>query len=264
MSANEPRGGLAGLRVLVPRGGEWGDRVCDAITERGGTARLRPLIALTPPRDAAPLSLAAADWNAGAYDWLAATSANAVTAIVAAGAHPVAGGRAAALGPATAAALEQRGFLVAARPGGVFTGAGLAGALLAALDGRESASILFPASEIAGEDFERAMRAHGHTVDRVAAYRTVAVPPDPGLASEIALGEINAILVTSGSVARALASLVAVSGIHDDTLVAAIGPPSARALTEVGIRIDVTASTHTSDGLLDALSHARTRPKGTQ
>lgn len=252
--------------MLVPRGGAWGERAAELVRARGGVPEIRPLISITQPENKLKLTSAVHRWNEGEYDWLAVTSANAVTAITEVGAiaHPM--GRTAAVGPATAAQLREHGFLLTVQPAVSFTGADLAKSLLAVL-GPEKQRIFFPASEIAGDDFERALRAAGHTVDRVVAYRTEATTPDPELAASIRGGDFDAILVTSGSVAKSLADVMATSPaeklgarrIPRRTAIAAIGEPSATALREAGLRADVTARSHTIDGMLDALAVASNR-----
>lgn len=242
---------LDGLRILIPRGGAWGEGVADEIAARGGRSRIVPLLRIEEPENRAPLAAAVAEWNRGAFDWLVVTSANAVRALATAGAER--SGRVAALGPGTALALREAGFDVALVPDDDFSGAGLARALRAALveAGRPS-RVLLPVSEIAGDTIERALRHDGHEVRRVTAYRTLQAPPDAESAALVAAGGFDAILVTSGSAAAAIAEHL--TPLPPATRLAAIGPPAAAALTSAGLRAHLVARTHTIPGLLDALA----------
>ncbi|QZY53024.1 uroporphyrinogen-III synthase [Leucobacter tenebrionis] len=121
---------LAARRVLVPRGGAAGERWAAAIRELGGEPVVSPLTETAPPADTGALAAAAERWNRGEYDWLVVTSANAVRAFAEAGARP-GSAAVAAVGPATAEALRERGFEVALTPERDFSATGIAEALLA-------------------------------------------------------------------------------------------------------------------------------------
>ena len=249
---------LRGRRVLVPRGGAVGERLADGVRRRGGDPVIVPLVETAPPEDPAALAAAAARWNRGDYDWLVVTSANGAAAIAEAGARP-GPGRVAAVGPATADALREHGFAVAVAPDGDFSAAGLATALLAALDGTGPARLLLPLSELAGTALQAALAEAGHRPERVTAYRTL--PARDGAPGEQLLDggapsapDVDAILVLSGSGARELARRFAPLPAH--VRLAAIGRPTALALAEHGLRADVVAAEQTSDGLLDALAAA--------
>lgn len=263
---------LAGLRVHVLRGGDWGAAVAERIRAGGGVAVITELLRIDAATDPAPVHAAADDWNRGAYDWLVMTSANGVEAFATAGGAPRTGGRVAAVGPATAEALERHGFAVDLMPGERFSAVGLAEAFAAhsgtdtgSSDLRE-AKLLLPISEIADHVLENELRGLGHRVTRVDAYRTVTVLPDRDPFADIEpvadiepFGYVDpvrtlrsAVLVTSSSAARALAEHL--TPLPNDTLLAAIGDPTARTLQHLGLRADVVATTHTIPGLLTALA----------
>lgn len=269
---------LTGLRVHVLRGGAWGAAVADRIRAAGGVAVITELLRIEAATDPAPLHAAADGWNRAAYDWLVMTSANGVEAFAAAGGAPRAGGRVAAVGPATAEALERHGFAVDLMPRDRFSAVGLAGAFAAhsGVDAESSdlrdAELLLPISEIADHVLENDLRGLGHRVTRVDAYRTVTVSPDGDPFADVEpvadvepiggvelYGKVDpvrtprsAVLVTSSSAARALAEHLA--PLPNDTLLAAIGDPTARTMHDLGLRTDVVATTHTIPGLLTALA----------
>ena len=66
---------LAGWRVLVPRGGPWGDGVAASLRAQGAIPVVAPLINVGPTTDQAALDTALEQLAAGAFDWLTITSA---------------------------------------------------------------------------------------------------------------------------------------------------------------------------------------------
>ncbi|MBK0417821.1 uroporphyrinogen-III synthase [Leucobacter sp. CSA1] len=254
--AAEDPGPLRGVRILVPRGGGAGARASASIRALGGVPLEAPLIEIVPPSEPGPLIAAAERWNLGEYDWLAVTSANGAAAAADAGARPRPDRRVAAVGPATAEALRARSFEVAAAPERDYSGSGLAAALLDVIgpaSGRPS-RILLPLSEIADDTLERALRDAGHCPERVTAYRTIPAPPATEAEAAVADGVVDAILVTSGSVAREVARRF--PALPAAVVLAAIGEPTARALERCGIPAHVVADEHTVPGLLAALAAA--------
>src|SRR5690606_31606298 len=90
----------------------------------------------------------------------------------------------------------------------------------------------------------------------VSAYRTVGVPVDSEVAAAVASGEITAILVSSGSVARQIAQQLA--PVPRETVVACIGPRTAYDARAAGLTVDVIAEQRSADSLVQALvEHAR-------
>ena len=66
---------LDGWRILVPRGGPWGDGVAASLRRQGATPVIAPLINFAPTNDQDTLEQSLADLAAGAFDWLTVTSA---------------------------------------------------------------------------------------------------------------------------------------------------------------------------------------------
>lgn len=248
---------LTSLRILIPRGGDLGAALREKVLDRGGLPTIAPLLETAPPSDPAAFTAAIARWNAGDYDWLVVTSATTATALAAAGARPR--GKVGAVGPVTAAAIQELGFRLHVMPGRDYSGRGLAASLLAALPdpvsgGATAVRVLLPVSELADVTVERALRAVGHQVDRVAAYTTVLTDEVPGLRSRGEAGDFDVVLATSSSAARAIAERLA--PLPATTRIAAIGEPTARALADLGLPTAIVAESSTTDGLLDAVSVA--------
>lgn len=263
---------LNGARLLILRGGPWGEYVAARVRECGGVPLIQPLIDIVHERTP-ELPAAVERWNTGGYDWVILTSANAVAAVAAAGAVGGASprSRVAAVGPGTASAAEAAGITVDLVPEADFSTEGLITALEAALGAAAEAaagagtdakiqSILLPLSNLSDDRLQTRLRSAGHLVERVTAYRTVEIAQDEGSGAAFAeaLVGCDAVLVTSGSAARALAARLAalpVSAIAGALpAAAAIGAPTAAALTEAGIPPQIVACTQTIDGLLDSVA----------
>ena len=103
---------LAAWRVLVPRGGPWGDGVAASLRERGAIPVVAPLINFAPTTDPETLIKAFARLADGEYDWVTVTSATTVDVLYAYEAAIPASTRVAAVGETTAAALQAVGYHV--------------------------------------------------------------------------------------------------------------------------------------------------------
>ena len=97
---------LFGRRIVVTRSREQAGELVEMLEERGAEAILAPTIRIAPPEDMEALDRACAD--AGAYDWIVFTSANArrlrsCSALLAIGdVRDLKGVRLCAIGPSTA------------------------------------------------------------------------------------------------------------------------------------------------------------------
>ena len=81
---------------------------------------------------------------------------------------------------------------------------------------------------------------YGWEVDDVTAYRTVRATPPPAPTREaIKTGKFDAVVFTSSSTVR---NLVGIAGKpHASTVIAVIGPATAKTAEEHGLRVDVLA-----------------------
>ena len=240
---------LAGWRVLVPRGGPWGDGVAATLRRQGATPVIAPLINFAPTNDQAALDEALADLSAGRFDWLTVTSATTVDVLYAYRATVPTSTKIAAVGETTAAALLAVGYHVDLVPEKDNSAAGMAEQMIGLEP--EPRDILTLRSEIAKPVLTRMLSDAGHRVRSVVAYRTVGVPVTDRIAEDVRSGRINAILVTSGSVAEQVH--LQFPEIPETTLVAAIGPRTARDAERAGLDVDVVAEVQTVDALIDAV-----------
>ncbi|WP_347346249.1 uroporphyrinogen-III synthase [Microbacterium sp.] len=246
-SADKP---LLGWRVLVPRGGPWGDGVAATLRAQGAVAVIAPLINFAPSADQATLEAALADLGAGAFDWLTVTSATTVDVLYAYRAEIPASTRIAAVGETTAAALTAVGYRVDLVPDDDNSAAGMAHQIIALES--EPRRILTLRSEAAKPVLTELLAEAGHDVRSVIAYRTVGVPVTERIAKDVRSGRINAILVTSGSVAEQVHEQF--PEIPERTVIAAIGPWTAKDARKAGLGVRVVAEEQTVAGLIGAVS----------
>ncbi|HEY1014472.1 MAG TPA: uroporphyrinogen-III synthase, partial [Herpetosiphonaceae bacterium] len=139
--------------------------------------------------------------------------------------------------------------------------ASLAEALAAEIGPVAGKRIIFPCGDLARDTLPAGLRARGAEVDAVIAYRTVPDPAIAGLLPLLRAAPPDAITFTSASTVRFLfaglgASLQpdAIRALLAPVAVACIGPVTAAAAREHGLRVAVEAGDHTSAGLLAALA----------
>lgn len=238
---------LTGWRVVVPRGGAWGDRVAALLRDAGAEPVVVPLVRRVPPSDPAALELALARLEAGEYDGLAVTSAATAEVLAESATVVPAGVVVGAVGPATAAALDAAGVPASLVPDGDHSGRGLAAAWP---DGTRR--VLALRSQIAGPDLIVGLRDRGIEVDDVAAYSSVPTGARDAVAdpAAAAVASARAALVTSGSVARALAAVPGAGSL----VVACLGPATARDARDAGLRVAVVAEERSTRALVAALA----------
>jgi len=249
---------LSGLRVVVTRPENQTEELCKRLAALGAEPVLFPTIAIAPPETGGPLDQAIA--RLADYDWIVFTSVNGVEQfwqrLEKVEAHGDASlgptrlatyrGKIAAIGPATAEALRQRGAAVQLIPAEY-----RAEAILDKIGDVTGQRILLPRADIARPVLADGLRAMGAQVDDVAAYRTVRGDP-PQSAFEALLAGVDVITFTSSSTVRNFVSLT--DGLdYGSPLIACIGPVTADTARELGLPVDVMAEEYTVDGLLNAL-----------
>ncbi|MDJ0333632.1 MAG: uroporphyrinogen-III synthase [Rhodoglobus sp.] len=239
---------LRGWRVLVPRGGKWGDGVAADLRTLGAIPIVAPLINFASADDGPALANAIHELSDGQFDWVVITSATTVDVFVGQGAKIPAGTRIAAVGETTAAALTLAGYQVDFVPAVDNSARGLVKEWpKTAISGR----VLVPQSDIAEPNLVTGLGALGLDVQFVAAYRTVGVPASDAVRADVASGRIKAVLVSSGSVARQIAAQLA--PLPEDTVVACIGPRTAFDARAAGLRVSVIADYRSAESLIAAL-----------
>jgi len=245
---------LFGRRIVVTRARDQALQLADRLEALGAEAVSYPVIEVCDIADVqAEREREAAFVNISDYDWLVLTSVNGVERFFAgflAGGRDIrdlAGVKVAAIGPATAAAVETRGVRVAAQPAEY-----RAEALVEALGAVAGCKILLARALVAREVLPHELRRRGAEVDVVAIYRTLS---PAGLEPVSSLGAVDMVTFTSSST---VTNFMAVAGdraceFFASTAAAAIGPVTAATLHGVGIEPAVVADDYTIDGLVDAI-----------
>ncbi len=246
---------LFGKRVLVTRARQQASALSKLLVEKGAEAVELPAIAITPAADGAVTGAVA---GLGNYDWVLFTSVNGVASVFDELARQGRDSRAfgglsmGAIGPATAAALAERGIAADLVPE-TFTTEGV----IAALQERDIAGkhFLLPRADIADARLAAAIRQHGGAVTEVAAYRTT---PDTERIAEagdlLRDGQIDAVTFTSSStVTNLVKALDGNVDALDGVVVASIGPKTTETALGAGLNVTVTADEATIPGLVKAL-----------
>jgi len=246
-------GGLEGRTVLLVGTEVRVAALARALADSGAILLPFPTVRISPPTDPRPLDEALRRWTS--YDWVVFTSSNGVDQVIArAGSLGVplradGGPKIAAVGPATMEAAEAAGLLVQAMPSEYLTDA-----IADAIGTVEGRRILLPRSSLARRSLADILRARGAHVDEVDAYDSLAASPDPSRLGRAP--RVDLVVLTSASAVRNLASILPPSTferIRATAVAACIGPVTAEAARELGLRVAVVAEEHTVPGLVRSL-----------
>ncbi|WP_443046948.1 uroporphyrinogen-III synthase [Streptomyces sp. HB2AG] len=251
---------LFGWKVLVPRTKEQAASLSDQLRSYGAVPHEVPTIAVEPPRTPQQMERAVKGLVTGRYEWIAFTSVNAVRAVrekfeeYGLDARAFAGIKVAAVGEQTAKALVRFGVKPDLMPSGEQSAAGLLedwppyDPVFDPID-----RVFLPRADIATETLVAGLIELGWEVDDVTAYRTVRASPPPAETREaIKGGGFDAVLFTSSSTVR---NLVGIAGKpHNVTVIACIGPATAKTAEEHGLRVDVMAPEPSVHALAEALA----------
>lgn len=251
---------LFGWRVLVPRTKEQAASLSTRLRWYGAEPEEVPTISVEPPRNPQQMDKAVRGLVEGRYDWIAFTSVNAVRAVrekfeeYGLDARAFSGLKIAAVGDKTAASLADWGLRADLVPSGEQSARGLLedwppfDELLDPIN-----RVFLPRADIATENLVAGLVDLGWEVDDVTAYRTVRAAPPPAPTREaIKTGKFDAVVFTSSSTVR---NLVGIAGKpHASTIIAVIGPATAKTAEEHGLRVDVMAPNPSVEELAEALA----------
>jgi uroporphyrinogen III methyltransferase/synthase len=251
---------LFGWRVLVPRTKEQAGALSARLRSHGAVPEEVPTISVEAPRTPQQMDRAIQGLVSGRYLWVAFTSVNAVRAVrekfeeYGLDARAFAGVKVASVGEQTAAALVSFGVRPDLVPSTEQSSVGLLE------DWPEYDStfdplnrVFLPRADIATETLSAGLVELGWEVDDVTAYRTVrAAPPAIEIREAIKSGGFDAVVFTSSSTVR---NLVGIAGKpHTSTVIAAIGPQTAKTAEEHGLRVDVLAAEPSMEAVVEALA----------
>ncbi|MEL6890118.1 MAG: uroporphyrinogen-III synthase [Actinomycetota bacterium] len=241
---------LAGCRVVITR--ERPGLLAELLSDRGADVRHVPLIEVVDPDDGGR-ALRTVLRRPDRVDWVLVTSP--------AGAERVAAGlvrtpdtlRFGAVGTATAERLAQ---LIGRSP--ELTPHRQLAAELAerfvALHAGAPQRVVVAQADRANAVLVDELRRAGHVVDAVVAYRTVArVPSDAEIAALVAA---DAVVFASGSAASSWSEALGDRASRLlPPIVVAIGPTTAAAAAENGLKVTAVAADHSVPGLVAAVEH---------
>jgi hydroxymethylbilane synthase len=237
---------LAGKRIVVTRPVEQAEGVIAALAQAGATPIHIPAIRIEAVGDSPHIARSFAEIDS--FDWIVFTSANGVR-FFREHCNTWPRARIAAVGPATAAALREAGIDVDFVPD-EFVGEALARTLGDVADRR----ILLPRAEAANADIVDLLRARGARVDDLPIYRTHSVGVSELLSAKLADG-VDCILFASGSAVRSVADTATKVTPELKTVpIVCIGPVTADTARSLGLNVVAIAESHTTAGLIDALT----------
>lgn len=245
---------LLGWRVLVPRGGKWGDGIAAQLRALGATPVIAPLINFAGSDDPDRLADELAALQRGEVEWLIVTSATTVDVLVGHGVSIPESTRVAAVGETTAQALHLAGYPVDFVPSD-HSARGLVKEWPSTeVHGR----VLIPQSQIAEPTLVSGLLDRGIDARFVTAYRTVGVEAPADVVRDVAEGRITGLIVSSGSVARQVAMQFA--PLPECTAVVCIGPRTAFDARAAGLTVHRIAEERSSQALVRALADYAMNP----
>jgi uroporphyrinogen-III synthase len=252
---------LAHCRILITRTRHQASELAARLEALGAEILLIPTIELAPPSSFAALDAALADLPT--FDWLLFTSANAVQALQdRAQLQHIAPKpqRIAAIGPATAKAVESIGLTVDLIPPTYVAESLLEALLPHAANGR----FLLVRAEEARDLLPDALTAAGAHVIIAPAYRNL-IPPDaiPALQRLFSpsFTPPDIITFTSSSTARNLIALLEAANLQlpPSITLASIGPITSATLRELGYAPTLEAAEPTIPSLVEAIAASPTK-----
>lgn len=229
---NEAAQPLSGVRVLVPRGGSWGELVSRALREQGASPVISPLVDFAASGEEEKLVAALHRLQEGAFDWLTATNPNVINVLRYHGVVIPPSTKLAIVGEATEAAFLAEGYEITRQPTGVEN---TADGLLRSwpeIDG-DPFRVLTLRSNVAKPVVTAGLIDRGHDVTQVVAFRTVGVPASVHTLEDVESGHINALLVASPQIAHEVKHQFA--NAPEDTLIICVGPNTREESKRLGL-----------------------------
>lgn len=257
---------LDGTRVVVTRSREQAGDLISKLASLGADVLAIPTIEIRDPLSWQDVDVALKELENGDYAWVVFTSVNAVRKILerAGDASAFTTTKVAAVGRSTAMSLSDRGIDADVVPDS-FEGQALARSL-----GPRAGRVLLPRVAEGPRDLIESLTSLGWEVVQVDAYRNVPVRPDSQNLRPLRSGDFDVVTFTSPSTVRNFVRAVSPKaiGIDQDSdgtrSVACIGPSTAAAARESGVRVDIVAAEHTVEGLVDAVCGLKEGVRGNQ
>jgi uroporphyrinogen III methyltransferase/synthase len=250
---------LHGWRILIPRTKDSTEQLCRTLNSYGAVTVEVPTMSIEPPRTPGQMERAIHGIVEGRYEWIVFSSVSAVRAIRerfadhGLDARTLSGIRIAAIGADTIEALAQMGVRADLVPESEHTSTGLLEVWPQFDDLVFPFNRVFlPRADIATETLEEGLTNLGWEVEDITAFRTVrAAPPAANIREAIKSGGFDAVVFTSSATVR---NLVGIAGKpHSSSIIACIGPLTAKAAGDLGLRVDVQPEETNHESLALAL-----------
>jgi uroporphyrinogen III methyltransferase/synthase len=242
---------LHGRTVVVTRARAQASGLAARLRGLGAEVVELPAIRIEPRLDTEEVRQAVADLHS--YALVCLTSPNGVRLLFEAmeaqgrDARALASATVAAIGPGTAAALRERGLIADVVPDRSVAEALVEALAAVPVEGRP---VLVARAAEARDVLPDAIRDRGGRVDVVALYETVVESPEPA-AVESAQGA-DYVTFTSSSTVRNLTAALG-ERMPTGARIVSIGPVTSATARESGLEVDVEASRHDIDGIVEAL-----------
>jgi uroporphyrinogen III methyltransferase/synthase len=257
---------LHGKTVVVTRAREQASDLAAGLEELGAGVVRFPVIAIRPLADAGTID--AAIGTLAAYDWLTFTSVNGVARfwerLEATGhdSRALAKLRIAAIGPATADALKQRGIRADVVPES-YKAEDLAAAMLA--HGMRGSRVLLARAQVARDALPDALRQAGALVDVLPLYETVPMTENSAaLNQSLEAGRVHCVTFGSSSTVDNFFAAVTPAALRrareQGLRFACIGPITANTLAGHGFDCDIQPERYTIPALIEAVRLAFAAP----
>lgn len=250
---------LFGKNIIVTRDDRGNTESAEKIISRGGnpieftTTKIKPLTSTN-------IFLRALT-KFSEFDWIILTSSNGVEIVfdflrsLGKDARVFGSAKIAAIGSETAETLSRFGIKADFVPT-VFTSEEL-GKQLAKFANLKGKKVLLLRSQIASDELAEWLKKAGAEIVNVPIYRIDTIKNKcKELVEKTTADEIDWLTFASSSSVRAFFEQIPVDAVNSGRVkIASIGPVTSEQLRSLGIRVDVEASEHTIDGLLDALEN---------
>lgn len=265
-------GGVRGKRILITRARDQSSEFAKRLRKSGAEAIEFPTIEISPPRSWKGLDQAIRELKS--YDWIIFTSANGVHFFW----QRLKGKRnnlsllpslkVAAIGPATAEKLRQKGIRISYIPKEFVAEGILTGFEKRQIKGKR---ILLARAKKARDILPKGLRRMGAQVDVIEAYRTA--KPKGGakrLKEILTKKKIDAIAFTSSSTVNHFVELLKTRDLRQllkDIAIACIGPITAKTAKSWGMRVQIEPKQYTIPSLAQAIvdyfsPHPHPLPRG--
>jgi uroporphyrinogen III methyltransferase / synthase len=245
---------LFGKRIVVTRTRKQAGALSARLRTLGADVIEIPTIRIEPPKDLKEFGLLVADVHS--YEWLLFTSPNGVEAFfemffrIYKDVREIGGVRIAAIGPATAAKVNEFHLQVDLQPSEY-----VAEAVLAAFKKEgsvENLKILLARAEEARDVLPIELTKLGAIVDVAVAYRTVPETEDVS-GGQARFRDTGADLITFTSSSTAENFMALKLPLPAGIQTASIGPITSKTMKELGLAVDVEAKQHDIPGLVEAI-----------